>query len=72
MVAVIVWSLLQLGLFWTLVRFCVRVLGFRPSARLFEAPHQMLFPVLTHAAITAGTVLLFQRLLGVGGFVRSP
>ena len=72
MFAVIIWSLLQLGLFWALVRFCVRVLGFRPSVRLFEGPHQMLLPVLAHAAIAAGMVLLLQRILGVEEFARSP
>ena len=72
MFAVIIWSLLQLGLFWALVRFCVRVLGFRPSARLFEGPHHMLLPVLAHAAIAVGMVLLLQRILGVEEFARSP
>jgi hypothetical protein len=70
MVEVVVWSLLQLGLFWTLVRLCIRVLGFRPSAKLFKAPDRMVLPSIAHAAITAGTAFLLQQVLGLRRFAR--
>jgi len=69
-VVVVLWSLLQLGLFWALVYCCIRKLGFLPSVSLFEAPHRMVLPSLGHAAITLGTVLLLQLVLGVRYFVR--